>query len=40
VPDRGRALEWVRRNARDGDRVLVKGSHAIGLDEVVQELTR
>jgi UDP-N-acetylmuramoyl-tripeptide--D-alanyl-D-alanine ligase len=40
VPDTGRALEGVRRNARDGDRVLVKGSHAIGLDEVVQELTR
>lgn len=39
VPDRAAAVEWVRRNARDGDRVLVKGSHGLALDEVVKELT-
>ena len=39
VPDRARAAEWVRRNARDGDRVLVKASHGVALDEVVRELT-
>ncbi|MEO8744963.1 MAG: UDP-N-acetylmuramoyl-tripeptide--D-alanyl-D-alanine ligase [Candidatus Dormiibacterota bacterium] len=39
VPDRPSAREWVRRNAREGDRVLVKGSHGIHLDEVVRELT-
>jgi UDP-N-acetylmuramyl pentapeptide synthase len=40
VPDRGEAVLWVRRNAEEGDRVLVKGSHGIRLDEVVKELTR
>jgi UDP-N-acetylmuramoyl-tripeptide--D-alanyl-D-alanine ligase len=40
VSDRPAAAEWVRRNARDGDRVLVKASHGVGLDEVVRELTR
>jgi UDP-N-acetylmuramoyl-tripeptide--D-alanyl-D-alanine ligase len=39
VPDRPAAAEWVRRNARDGDRVLVKASHGVGLDAVVSELT-
>jgi UDP-N-acetylmuramoyl-tripeptide--D-alanyl-D-alanine ligase len=39
VPDRPAAVEWVRRNAREGDRVLVKASHGVGLDEVVKELT-
>jgi UDP-N-acetylmuramoyl-tripeptide--D-alanyl-D-alanine ligase len=39
VADRQAAVEWVRRNARDGDRVLVKASHGVRLDEVVQELT-
>jgi len=39
VPDRAAAVAWVRRNARDGDRVLVKASHGIHLDEVVKELT-
>ena len=40
VPDPGAAVAWVRKNAREGDRVLVKGSHGIRLDEVVNELTR
>ena len=38
VQDRNAAVKWVRRNAREGDRVLVKGSHASGLDQVVKEL--
>ena len=40
VPNRAEAVLWVRRNAVEGDRVLVKGSHGIRLDEVVRELTR
>jgi UDP-N-acetylmuramoyl-tripeptide--D-alanyl-D-alanine ligase len=40
VADRPAAVEWVRRNAREGDRVLVKASHGVGLDQVVKELTR
>jgi len=40
VPNRAEAVLWVRRNAAEGDRVLVKGSHGIHLDEVVKELTR
>jgi UDP-N-acetylmuramoyl-tripeptide--D-alanyl-D-alanine ligase len=39
VPDRPAAAEWVRRNAQEGDRVLIKASHGIGLDQVVRELT-
>ncbi len=39
VRDRAAAVAWVRENAREGDRVLVKGSHGIHLDEVVKELT-
>ena len=39
VPDRPAAVEWVRRNARESDRVLVKASHGVGLNEVVKELT-
>ena len=39
VPDRAAAAEWVRRNATPGDRVLVKASHGVRLDELVKELT-
>jgi UDP-N-acetylmuramoyl-tripeptide--D-alanyl-D-alanine ligase len=39
VADRPAAVEWVRMNAREGDRVLIKASHGIRLDEVVRELT-
>ncbi len=40
VPDRSSAVAWVRKHAREGDRVLVKGSHGVRLDKVVEELTR
>src|SRR6266853_390305 len=40
VADRPAAAEWVRRNAREGDRVLIKASHGVGLDQVVKELTQ
>jgi UDP-N-acetylmuramoyl-tripeptide--D-alanyl-D-alanine ligase len=39
VPDREAAAEWVRRNAVGGDRVLVKASHGVRLDLLVDELT-
>jgi UDP-N-acetylmuramoyl-tripeptide--D-alanyl-D-alanine ligase len=39
VANRPAARDWVRRNAREGDRVLIKGSHSTHLDEVVRELT-
>jgi len=39
VPDRSAASEWVRRNAADGDLVLIKGSHGVRLDLLVEELT-
>jgi UDP-N-acetylmuramoyl-tripeptide--D-alanyl-D-alanine ligase len=39
VHDRAAAVEWVRRNAKPGDRVLVKASHGMHLEEVVRELT-
>ena len=39
VADCAGAADWVRRNARDGDRVLVKASRGIHLEEVVRELT-
>ena len=38
VADRAAATDWVRRNAREGDRVLVKASHGVRLDELVKEL--
>jgi UDP-N-acetylmuramoyl-tripeptide--D-alanyl-D-alanine ligase len=40
VPDHAAAVAWVRKRARQGDRVLVKGSHGIHLHEVVTELIR
>ena len=39
VADRAAAAEWVRSHARRGDRVLVKASHGVRLDELVDELT-
>src|ERR1700694_4889306 len=39
VPDRAAAAEWVRRNASEGDRVLIKASHGVRLDLLVEELT-
>jgi UDP-N-acetylmuramoyl-tripeptide--D-alanyl-D-alanine ligase len=39
VASRPAARDWVRRNAREGDRVLVKGSRSTHLEEVVRELT-
>ena len=38
VPDAASALEAVRSHVRSGDAVLVKGSRAIGLDQVAQGL--
>ncbi|HEV2140457.1 MAG TPA: UDP-N-acetylmuramoyl-tripeptide--D-alanyl-D-alanine ligase [Candidatus Dormibacteraeota bacterium] len=38
VADRAAAADWVRRNAVAGDRVLVKASHGVRLDELVEEL--
>jgi len=39
VPDNSAAAAWVRTHARAGDVVLVKGSHARRMEEVVAELT-
>ena len=39
VADRAAAAEWVRSHARGGDRVLIKASHGVHLDELVNELT-
>jgi UDP-N-acetylmuramoyl-tripeptide--D-alanyl-D-alanine ligase len=39
VPDRSAAADWVRSNAQPGDRVLVKASHGVRLDELVKDLT-
>ena len=38
VPDNLAAADWVRKHARAGDRVLIKGSHSRRLEEVVAEL--
>ena len=40
VAGRPAAVDWVRRNAREGDRVLIKASRGVGLDEVVNDLTQ
>jgi len=39
VLDQPAAAEWVRRTARERDRVLIKGSRAARLDQVVEALT-
>ena len=39
VADREAAADWVRRNAAPGDLVLIKASHGVRLDELVNELT-
>jgi UDP-N-acetylmuramoyl-tripeptide--D-alanyl-D-alanine ligase len=39
VPDRAAAAEWVRNHAKPGDRVLIKASHGVRLDELVKELS-
>jgi len=39
VADREAAAEWVRRTAKSGDLVLIKGSHGVRLDQLVEELT-
>ena len=38
VSDSGEALDFVRSFVREGDAVLVKASHAIGLEKVVEGL--
>jgi UDP-N-acetylmuramoyl-tripeptide--D-alanyl-D-alanine ligase len=38
VAGRAAAADWVRRNAAPGDRVLVKASHGVRLDQLVEEL--
>jgi UDP-N-acetylmuramoyl-tripeptide--D-alanyl-D-alanine ligase len=40
VADREAAAEWVKQNAHEGDRVLVKASHSLRLDLLVDELTK
>jgi UDP-N-acetylmuramoyl-tripeptide--D-alanyl-D-alanine ligase len=40
VADRAAAAEWVREVAHEGDRVLVKASHSLRLDLLVDELTK
>ena len=38
VADKPAVVRWARDHARPGDVVLVKASHGVGLQEVVQEL--
>lgn len=38
VADKPAVVQWARDHARPGDVVLVKASHGVGLQEVVQEL--
>ena len=40
VADKPAAVRWVRSRARDGDVVLVKASHGVALEDVVEELLR
>ena len=40
VPDRAAAVAWVKEHAQKGDRVLVKASRSMRLDQLVDELTR
>ena len=40
VPDKPAAVRWVRAHAGAGDVVLVKASHGVALEEVVEELLR
>ncbi len=39
TPHRSQAVEWLRNELRPGDVVLVKGSRALRLDELVNELS-
>jgi len=39
VPDRAAAADWVRSHAQPGDRVLIKASRGVRLDELIKELT-
>jgi UDP-N-acetylmuramyl pentapeptide synthase len=39
VADNLAAIAWVKEHAREGDRVLIKGSHGRYLEEVVAGLT-
>jgi UDP-N-acetylmuramoyl-tripeptide--D-alanyl-D-alanine ligase len=38
VPDREAAADWVRSHARSGDRVLIKASHGVHLEDLVRAL--
>ena len=38
VPDHAAAVKWVRETAQGGDLVLVKASHGVALETVVEEL--
>jgi UDP-N-acetylmuramoyl-tripeptide--D-alanyl-D-alanine ligase len=40
VADRAAAAAWVKQHAIKGDRVLVKASHSLRLDQLVEELTQ
>ncbi|MDQ6919740.1 MAG: UDP-N-acetylmuramoyl-tripeptide--D-alanyl-D-alanine ligase [Candidatus Dormibacteraeota bacterium] len=40
VPDKPAAVRWVRARAGEGDVVLVKASHGVALEDVVEELLR
>ena len=40
VPDKPAAVKWVKAHAGEGDLVLVKGSHGVALEEVVEQLLR